>query len=791
MPRALPVAAALRERGEWSVDDAPAAFDDRTYWYRLVFHHTGAAGESTVLRFDGLATFARIWLNGEALGQSDNMFAASDFEVGPVLREGVNELMLCFDALGPQLTRRRPRPRWRVPMLQAQQLRWLRATLLGRTPGWSPPAPAVGPWRDIWLLPRDAAALARCSLEVAWDGSDGTVRCDLGNDGVFALPLTFTVEGHGMTVSAAMEAAGDATLSTQLRVPGARPWWPHTHGEPALYTATLADAKGVTLVKRRIGFRTVAIDTGEEGFELRVNGVAVFCRGAVWTPLDAVSLRAPAGDYAAAVSQLRAAGMNMLRVAGITVYEEDAFYDACDEQGVLVWQDFMFASMDYPAQDAAFAGSVEREAQQQLRRWGWRACLAVLCGNSEVEQQAAMWGALREQWRSPLFDGILPAACARHAPGVPYWPSSAHGGAVPFQADAGTTSYYGVGAYLRPLDDARRSGLRFATESLAFSNVPGDDAIARMPGGLGVRMHHPQWKARVPRDLGAGWDFEDVRDHYLRELAGVDPVRLRSTDPARYLALSRWVTGEVMAAAYSEWRRPASPCGGALVLMLRDLWAGAGWGVLDERGAPKPCWHALERVLQPRTVLLTDEGGNGLCAHAINDRPQALDAVLSVQAWQHGHVAVAQGRRELSLPPRGALSVPLLEMLDHFIDLSYAYRFGPPPCDVVAASLHDAQGVPIARALHFPAGVAPLLAQDPGLAATVRVLDARTAEVVVTAQRIALGVHFEAGAFRADREWVHVAPGEELAVVLRSAADAPLHCIVHALNAAAPVQPRR
>ena len=127
--------------------------------------------------------------------------------------------------------------------------------------------------------------------------------------------------------------------------------------------------------------------------------------------------------------------------------------------------------------------------------------------------------------------------------------------AFPHVADAGTTSYYGVGAYERPIADARRSNLRFATECLAFACIPDDAALARMPGGLATRAHHPAWKSRSPRDLGAGWDFDDVRDHYVRELFAEDPMRLRHADHDRYLALGRCAIAEVMGAAYAEWRR--------------------------------------------------------------------------------------------------------------------------------------------------------------------------------------------------------------------------------------------
>ncbi|MFL6692036.1 MAG: glycoside hydrolase family 2 protein, partial [Ramlibacter sp.] len=441
-----------------------------------------------------------------------------------------------------------------------------------------------------------------------------------------------------------------------------------------------------------------------------------------------------------------------------------------------------------------FTASATREAGQQLERLAPHPCVAVLCGNSEVEQQAAMWGVPREQWQQPFFHETLPQLCTTQAPGVPYWPSSAHGGAFPHQASAGTTSYYGVGAYERGLDDARRSGLRFATECLAFANIPEPSALQRMPGGLATRVHHPAWKSRSPRDLGAGWDFDDTRDHYVRELFGVDPARLRHADHDRYLALGRAATAEAMRAAFSEWRRPGSPCNGALLLSLRDLWAGAGWGVLDDAGQPKSAWHALRSVLQPLAVLVTDEGGDGLVAHAINDTAQAQHLRLAFTAWRDGDVRVAEGSRAIELPARAALSVPLVALLDHFMDLNHAWRFGPAACDIVQVRLQDAAGREVASTLHFPLGLAPLVAaprRDIGLQLRATADGTGRAQLHLAASQCAIGVHVDVAGWVADDNHFHLAPGSTRTLALRRVQDgASLDGSLHALNlgAALPVE---
>ncbi|MFI4928031.1 MAG: glycoside hydrolase family 2 protein, partial [Burkholderiales bacterium] len=599
------------------------------------------------------------------------------------------------------------------------------------------------------------------------------------------------VARDGREWRAAVAIARDGSWTTELAIDAPALWWPHTHGEPALYDVALAwqerSGRSRRLALGRTGFRRIEIDTANDGFAVRVNGERVFCRGAGWTPLDPVSLRTPPDALHVALTQARDGGLNMLRLAGTTVYEEDAFYAACDEIGLLVWQDFMFASMDYPLQDEAFAADALAEAREQLRRLGSHPCVAVLCGNSEVEQQAAMWGAPRELWQPRFFHQDLRELCAAQAPQLPYWPSSAHGGAFPHIASCGTTSYYGVGAYERPLEDARHSGLRFATECLAFAGVPSPDTLSRLPGGPATRAHHPAWKQRSPRDLGAGWDFDDVRDHYVQRLFAVDPARLRHSDHERYLALGRLAVAQAMEAAFGEWRRPGSACGGALLLFLRDLRAGAGWGVLDDQGLPKSGWHALRRAWQPLALSFTDEGGNGVAVHVVNDGPSAVRARLQIQAWRDPAVRVAQGEQEIEVPARGGLTLSCVDVLGQFIDLNHAYRFGPAPCDALFGALCTQGGRTLAEAVSFPAGLAALLARprpEIGLAGQVLRVEGDVARVAVSARDIAVDVQVEVPGWTAQDSHFHLPPGGQRELDLhRHRPGAPLAGRVLATNA--------
>ena len=784
-------ASALRAAGA-AAGPTPSRLDGVDWWYRCRFQAIPpAAGRRLMLCFDGLATVTDVWLNGEAILHAESMFVGHGVDVTARLRAD-NELVLRFAALDSLLAARRPRPRWRAPMIEHQQLRWFRTTLLGRTPGWSPALAPVGPWRPVRLQTRSRLDVLDVDLRATLRERDGliTVAATLqALDGRAITAARLVVTGPtGQTTESPLSCQPDSQAAAQwlVRVSGAvtvgdaARWWPHTHGAQPRYGVRLVvageggdvtDVTDVTVDLGRVGFRTVALETKGGDFALSVNGVPVFCRGACWTPLDAATLTGPPDEYRRTLRAARDAGMNMLRVAGPMVYENDVFHELCDELGILIWQDFMFANMDYP-EDPRFVAEVEAEVGQALARWQGRPSIAVLCGDSEGEQQAAMWGAPSAAWHRPLFRETLARLCLRLRPDVPYWPSSASGGDFPHQPRVGSTSYYGVGAYLRPLEDARRSEVRFASECLGFANVPGDAILAQLAPGGSPRVHSPAWKAGVPRDLGAGWDFDDVRDFYLKLLFGVDPTALRSSDPERYLALSRITTGEVMEAAFAEWRRAQSSCRGALIWFLRDLVAGAGWGVLDASGDAKAVYHYVRRILRPVAVFFSDEGLNGAFVHAVNERETPWEGALRLKLFRDGETQVAAVERAFTIPARGGEELAACALLGGFADTTYAYRFGPPEHDLAVATLVSPDGGVASEAFFFPTGRPANREGDLGMEATVAPRGDGRFVLAVRSRRFAQAVAVQVDGFTCDDNFFHVQPGGLREVILVQASDA-------------------
>jgi beta-mannosidase len=779
------VASALRAAGRLDESNPPAfAFND--HWYRVRFTANGARK----LRFNGLATICEVWLDGRKVLDSDSMFVTHDVDIDV---DRTATLYLCFRSLTPALAAKRTRARWRPRLAQPATLRNVRTTLLGHMPGWCPSIQPAGPWRAVELIGDTTASIERIEMATRVEGADGILDV--------SVRFFHAQEPHPVSLicadaANALEWTDSHTLTGTVRAPNARLWWPHTHGEPALHAAAIQSDVLGEIALGKVGFRTLEIDRGPsgDGFQIVVNGVAVFARGACWTSADLVSLDPSREVLEPAFRSLRSAGMNIIRVGGTMLYESDAFYELADEYGVLVWQDFAFANFDYP-DDPAFRASAAQEAAQFLSRTRRFASLAVLCGGSEVQQQAAMLGLSRKQAHQPLFTELLPSLVAASRPDVAYIansPCAAPGDehSLPFTTRSGVTHYYGVGAYQRPLDDARRAQVRFASECLGFANVPDDVALNVLPRA--ALAHEPGWKQAVPRDPGAPWDFDDVREHYMRTLYRVDPARLRYEDHDRYLELSRAVVADVMTAVFAEWRRAGSSCAGGIVWQLQDVRPGAGWGLIDALGAPKSALHGLASVLQPVQVLATDEGLDGIDLHLINESARDIPARLELVVLRDGVAQVVNAARDVVLAARSVERIGATALLGHFFDFTYAYRFGPRAHDATVATLRCAEsGDLLSEAFHFPD-----LAVDPRHDAALTVELEKSDggwTLVVSAVRLARWVHVVDPNYRAAVDWFHLRPGASRCIALIARNDAPSWAPegeVRALNASSPVRYR-
>ena len=349
-----------------------------------VFKTSFEAPVDGTLRFDGIATLATVTVDGRSVAESSSMWVPVEVP----LAAGRHDIEVRCRALAPQLAiSRKPRARWRQKVACDNNLRWFRTSLNGRAPGFAPGPPVVGLWRPVWFVAGEPKLTVRTRLE--------------GDEGVVSLTTDLP---DGVRVHVGGASATIAGGRAELRVTSPRLWWPHTHGEPYLYDVAVEGHD----ISRRIGFRTVELpgDILRDGLRPRINGVDLFVRGAVWTPVAEDEVRST-------LETARDHGLNAVRLPGTMNYETSQFHDLCDELGILVWQDLMFANFDYPLLRPGLSGACRTGARRRSSR---PSADTPACSASAADRRSSSrrqcWG-----WTRP---SPAPLSSRRKSP--PSWP---------------------------------------------------------------------------------------------------------------------------------------------------------------------------------------------------------------------------------------------------------------------------------------------------------------------------------------------------------------------------------
>lgn len=731
--------------------------------YRCRFSVTAAQlAEPAALAFDGLDTFATVLLNGTPLLTSDNMFVPARASVDGLLRAGENELVICFDSAlrrGRELEAEHGR---RALWNGDSSRLYVRKAQYHYGWDWGPCLLTAGPWRPVRL---ELGAARIVDLYCAPELAD--------NYSTAELPVELAVEGASESLQVRLQLAGptgeqlgEATLPAAAQVRHsfhlAQPklWWPNTHGDQPLYTlrATLIGAAGETLDERgvRLGLRRIRLVqepvAGEPGasFCFEVNGRPIFSSGANWIPADSFTTRLTAERYRTLLTLAAEANLVMLRIWGGGIYEDELFYDLCDELGLLVWQDFMFACGVYPAHEA-FVASVRAEAEAQVRRLRNHPCLALWCGNNEDYQIAQSLGlydhnsdpATDERFPARrIYERLLPEVCAALDPARIYWPGSAYGGANSQDPTTGDRHTWDVwhGA-MAPYQAYARFEGRFVSE-FGMQAAP---ALATLEAVVPPEERHPQ-----SRTL----DHHNKAEGGPRRLAAYlnDTIRT-GTDLESYCYATQLVQAEALSFAYRAWRRRWHGPGryavsGALVWQLNDCWPVVSWAVVDWALRPKAALAAIRRELAPVAVGLMAEG-SGATVWAVNGTPEPVAATLELRRCDLSGAMELVERRPVTLAPLGATELG-----------SIPAAAGEA---VLAARLLAGDEV-LARATLWPEPLKYLALPDPGL--SIRVLGDERVELRV--ERPAKGVLLDAGDGVAwDDNYLDLLPDEPRVVVAR------------------------
>jgi beta-mannosidase len=428
-------------------NEIPVMWVGETDWlYRRTFSVSAELlqHDRILLRCDGLDTLATIWLNGQELGRTDNMFRIWEFDVRSLLAPGDNEISVRFDSalrFGQEKLAQRYIHSWSTDTHKLPGGNYVRKAQCHFGWDWGPKLVTCGIWQDISLLAFNEARLA--DVHVRQDHAQPgqvTLTCQVTAERIATTPLKARcqVSIDDQEVVNQVVTLNDGSGQATLTVADPQLWWPNGMGDQPLYTVsvTLMDETEHDLDdwRKKIGLRTLRLirqtDEWGESFHFACNGEAFFAKGANWIPTDSFVTRLSDAHYADLLGAAADTHMNMLRIWGGGIYEQDIFYELCDQLGICIWQDFMFSCATYPTFEDEFMVNVAQEAKDNIQRLRHHACLALWCGNNELEQ-----GLVHDEWTDwamswedygKLFDQLLPDLVAELDPETDYWPGSPH-----------------------------------------------------------------------------------------------------------------------------------------------------------------------------------------------------------------------------------------------------------------------------------------------------------------------------------------------------------------------------
>ncbi|NOZ56848.1 MAG: glycoside hydrolase family 2 protein [Calditrichaeota bacterium] len=622
-------------------NEAKLQWIGKTDWeYRLEFTPEPqiTSARHVELVFEGLDTYADVSLNGQPILKADNMFRQWRVDVTSLLRPGKNTLVVKFESA---INRVLPEMKKRPFLLPAGNDHGEKTSPYTRKApyhfgwDWGPRFVTCGIWRPVYLqtwdevVVRDVHVLLRRLTD---DVADLIAEVELeAAEPLQVMTAISSPEGAFPAVKRQVDLkTGKNTFRIPFSISQPRRWWPSGYGDQPLYRILAsAETDGKTLSQKvtRIGLRTVELrqvpDRWGKSFEFVVNGVPIFAKGGNWIPPDNFLPRVSDAKLRWLLRSVVDANMNMLRVWGGGVYPDDRFFDLCDELGILVWQDFMFACSLYPA-DSAFLESVRHEAEDNVRRLRNHPSLVLWCGNNEVETGWFDWGWKNQYpescWEDykTLFHGLLPEVVSTVDPGRFYWPSSPSSNLedVPQSQWMGDVHYWDVWHGEKPFTEYEKQFPRFMSEYgfQSFPLLPTVKTFAEPQDWdiespvMTVHQKHPRGNQLIRKYMSRDW-----------------PVPKRFED---FLVMSQIVQAEGIKIGAEHLRRIKPRCMGSLYWQIDDCWPVASWSSIDYTGRWKALHYYARRFYAP--VLVSPHRENGeIVVYGVVDGRSGLQGTLA------------------------------------------------------------------------------------------------------------------------------------------------------------------
>ena len=573
------------------------------------------------LNFEGLDTYASVFLNDSLILKSNNAFREFQVDVKSQLKDD-NELRIVFENTTKYEEQEKAKLNYSLP--EGNRI-FTRKAQFQYGWDWGPKLNTLGIWRPITLNTWNDLKIKDIHInQLELNDSNANLKLDIDLESVNTESLIYDIYINNKLV-----LLKQTDLTFQIKDP--KRWWPHNLGDPYLYNIKVVVRKDQTVldsISTKIGLRTIELitekDSFGESFYFKVNDVPVYAKGANYIPQNSMQNKVTDVHYETLLNNAVVANMNMLRVWGGGIYENDIFYDLCDEKGILVWQDFMFACAMYPG-DNEYIENVQQEAIDNVKRLRNHASIALWCGNNENSEGWHRWGwqdgrseeEKDEIWNNYLkvFDSILPNTVA-NLTDTDYWESSPkYGRGNPKYELEGDAHDWWVWHDAYPFEHLEEQVPRFMSE-FGFQSLPSYEVINYINQSDSLEINSIRFKNHQKHIRG----FQLIDEYMARDF----PIPTKAED---YVYMSQLLQAYGITKGIEAQRRSKPYNMGTLYWQLNDCWPSVSWSSIDFFGNWKALHYKTKKAFDNILVSSKIED-NRLKTYVVNDNIETINGVL-------------------------------------------------------------------------------------------------------------------------------------------------------------------
>jgi beta-mannosidase len=646
---------------------------EKVWWYRGEFHYDKNEldqKDRLELTFEGLDTYAHVYLNGVEIASTENMYIAHTFDVTREVVDGRNIIAVKFEPVSHVL-KEKEKNYWAG---FGKDRIWARKAQSHFGWDWGPQILTMGIWKEVRLERKHAAKIESVYAKtVEINENAATVEVEVETKS-YIRGTELEVEvvfGNGEIVKTGKVVRNKVGFTLEVENP--RLWWTHDLGTPNLYNLTVrlsCEGEQVDEHSTEIGIRTIEVmqkdAEGNARFTFVLNGVEIFAKGANWIPIDSFIGPAPDSRYSQLLLQAKQSHMNMMRIWGGGIYEKEIFYQECNRLGLLVWQDFMFACALYPDYNANYMENVRKEVISAIKMLRNHPSLAIWCGNNEndwlyeVEYSA---GRINTPfYGEKIYHELIPELLEELDTSRLYWPSSPFGGNDhDSEAEGDRHNWQVWHGNVEPRQFGENLGQDYSVEGVSFKNYKKD--FTKFSSEFG--MHASSNRYTLEKNLPEGtfyWGSDEMsyrnKDyHHQKGIMLMEGYTGIPTNIEEYMNFSMLTQAEGLKCGIEHYRRNKPNTSGALVWQLNDCWPGTSWSMIDYYQLPKASWFYAKKFFHPLLLTIDHDAGQDVKVWVVNDKLETFSDTLELKVVSFSGEELFRTTLEITIPENASKMV--------------------------------------------------------------------------------------------------------------------------------------